>query len=471
MKRSVGLPPEHPGLASAFHALFVFALVAVGVACQQARSNVQSYLEGRITVSSRIDTSTDYSDFRVLVVRPQGRTVDTLGHAQTDREGRFSMTVGAPNRDIYNLTIWGRRGEERLVTTNYVVAEGDSGTLELELPVDRGPVQVKSTENVALVGYQNTMAMHRRMLTKRLQAEAYQTNALVQSIRLTSSVLWSLQDNYSGTYASELAAVESLSLLDGWNDSLVVARVHQIEPSNPRFVEAVRIARKAEARVHGQKAALALLDTLEARVADNPKRAGVQAVRIQAFLDSAQTDAALSAAQRLRADYPDTQWAEWARRAEYEAENLMPGMVAPDLALRTVTGDSVSLHNLRGRPVVLEYFRPGNDAYNQQLTARNNLYQSTREDSVAFVSISTEPDTVVNQAFLSGYNLPGHKVIAPKGVDDPIVNRYNVVDVPTRFLLSEDGRIVRQYPGSALLALRLDLTRMLSEQMPSGAHP
>lgn len=456
-------PPEPSWAIAAGRSILIVGLVLLGVACQQSRSQVQSYLEGTITVASRIDTSSDYSDFRVLVLRPEGRTVDTLGHARTDREGQFSMTVDAPKRDVYTLTIWGRQGQERLAASNYVVAQGDSGTLNLELPVDRRPIQVKSRENVALMGYQNAMAQHRRMLTKRLQAQSYQTNALVQSIRLTSSVLWSLQDSYSGTYASELAAVESLSLLDGWNDSLVVARVRKIEPSNPRYVEAVRIARDAEARLRGQRAALSLLDSLEAKVVNDPKRAGVQAVRIQAFLDSAQTEAALSAAQRLRSDYPDTPWAEWARRAEYEAENLMPGMVAPNLSVRTLAGDSLTLRELRGRPVVLEYFRPGSDTYNQQLSARNSLYENTRSDSVAFVSISTEPDTLVNRAFLSNNSLPGRKVIAPNGPDDPIVTRYNVVEVPTRYLLNENGRIVREYPGSALLALRLDLTRMLGK--------
>lgn len=442
----------------------LLGLFLIGIACQKSTPTVQSYLEGQITVAPRIDTSSDYSNFRVLVVRAKGRAIDTLGHATTDPDGRFSMTVSAPERDIYKLTIWGRRGQERLATSNYVVAEGDSGSLKLELPVGRGPLKVRSPENVALLGYQNTMAMHRQMLTKHLKENTYSPDGLVQTVRLTSSVLWSLQDNYAGTYASELAAVESLSLLQGWNDSLVVDRVREIDPSNPRFIEAARIGRKAEARLHGQRAALTFLDTLEARVANSPKRAGVQAVRIQAFLDSAQTDAALSASQRLRADYPDTKWAEWAKRAHYEAGNLMPGMKAPELAVQTLSGDSLSLRRLRGHPVVLEYYQPGNTTYNQQLAARNDLYQTTRTDSVSFVSISTEPDTVVNRAFLSSNQVPGRKVIAPKGLDDPLVTRYNVFEVPTRYLINGDGEIVRQYPGSALLALRLDLTRLLQTE-------
>lgn len=451
-----------PWITCVRRSLLLLALFVLGIACQQPEHPVQSYLEGQITVDSRIDTSDDFSNFRVLVLHAEGRRIDTLGLAVTGRDGRFSMTVTAPERGIYPLTVWGRQGQERLVTTRYVVAPGDSGTFEAELPLDGRPLRVESLENLALLGYQNTMVTHQRMLTRRLQAEAYRPNALVQSVRLTSSVLSSLQDNYPGTYAGQLAAVESLSLLEGWNDSLVVARAREIDPSNPRYVNAARIARTAEARLRGQQAALDLIDEFQARAATDQQRAGVKAVRIQAFLDSAQTEAALAAAQQLKSDHANSKWARWADRALYEAEHLMPGMTAPALSARTLSGDSLSLQSLRGHPVVLEYYRPDSDAYTRQLSARNALYEATRSDSVAFISISTEPDTVINRAFLNNQRLPGHQVIAPIGLEDPLVSRYNVVDVPTRFLLDADGKIVNQYQESALLALRMDLTRLVN---------
>lgn len=450
-------------LSCAGYSFILLGLVLLGSACRQSGPQVQSYLEGRITVASHVDTSSDYSNFRVLAIRAEGRRIDTLGHAVTDREGRFRTTVSAPEQGIYSLTVWGRRGEERLGTTNYVVAPGDSGTLTAELPLER-PLRVDSPENLALLGYQNTMSMHRRMLTRRLQTGTSRPTALVQSIRQSSSILWSLQDNYPGTYASQIAAVESISLLEGWNDSLVVARARQIDPTNPRFLDAARLARRAEAHLRGQRAALDLLDSFEARATTSEQQAGVQALRIQAFLDSAQTEAALSAAQRLKSDHPHTQWAEWANRAQYEAEHLMPGMTAPDLTFRTLSGDSLSLQTLRGHPVILEYYRPGNDTYERQLAARNATYDSTRADSVSFVSISTEPDSIVNRTYLNDLNPPGHQVIAPKGPDDPLVRRYNVVDVPTHFLIDAEGRIVGQYQSSSLLTLRLDLAELLGEE-------
>lgn len=460
-------PTFRDWISSAVQGLFLLSLFALGVSCQQPVPQVQSYLEGRIAVAPRVDTLDDHGGFRVLVMRAQGRRVDTLGVATTDPDGRFGMTVTAPERGIYPLTLWAPQGERRLATTDYVVAPGDSGTLNARLPLEQQSLRVDSPENSTLRGYANAMSAYRRMWTRQLKEEASHSNTLIQSVRLTSSVLWSLWEESPGTYAGQLAAVRSLSLLEGWNDSLVAARAQKIESANPRYVDAVRTARRAKARIHGHQAALDLLDQFEARAETGPQTAGVRAVRIQTFLDSLQTEAALSAAQRLRSDYPETKWATWAGRTRYEAQHLMPGMTAPNLAVRTLNGDSLSLRALRGRPILLEYYQPGGTAYAQQLPIRNKLHDATRPDSVSFISISIEPDTIVNRVFLKNRQLSGHRVIAPQGREDPMVERYNVVDVPTWFLIDADGRIVAQYQNDVLLPLQLDLTRVLGGQSSS----
>lgn len=435
----------------------------VGMACQSDESTVQSYLEGTVTVRPSVDTSQNYSGFRVMVAHAQGRTIDTLGYAETDREGTFELTVTAPERGVYPLILWGRRGQERLGQIRYVVAPGDSGTMQAELPLER-PLRVQSPENSAFLAYRNTMAMHRETLVQRLQEGGHSSDALVQSVRQTSSILWSLQDTYPETYASDLSVVESLSLLEGWDDSLVVERARQIEPSNPQYVEAAQIARRASARFLGQEATLDLIDDFEARAATPQQRAGVQAIRVRAFMDSLQSEAALSAAQQLQSEFPGTQWAEWADKAMYEAKNLLPGMSAPELEARTMAGDSLRLSDLWGRPVVLEFYQPDSEQFTRQLSSRNALHEATRSDSIAFLSISVEPDTTLNRAFLNSHAFPGHHIIASEGLEDSLARQYNVADVPTRFLIDADGKIVSRYEGSSFLAFQEDLIKLVDEE-------
>lgn len=445
--------------------VLIVGLALVIGACQQPGPSVQSHLKGRVVTNPPFSSTDDHSDFRLLVMDANGRQLDTLGHARTDRDGRFRMPISAPERGVYSLTLWGRRGDNQLAGTDYVVASGDSGILHVDLPLaPEESLRPESPENLALHGYQNAMAMHRRMLMRRLQSDAFRPTALAQNIRLTSSTLWTLSTRYPGTYAGQFAAVESLSLLERWNDSLVVTRAQQIAPTSPRYVDAARIARRAEARRNGHRAALALVDSFEAH-ANNPRlQAGVKAVRIQAFLDSSQVKAALSAAQQLRASHSRSPWAQWAKRVRYEAENLQPGMAAPNLIVQTLANDTLSLQNLRGNPVVLEYYRPDNDLYNLQRSLRNALHKATRPDSVAFISVSVEPDSLVNRAFLHKQRLAGHTVFAPQGPEDPIVTRYNVVHVPTWFLIDEAGKIVDQYYASDVPTLRQHLTFLLHDE-------
>jgi peroxiredoxin len=422
---------------------------------------VQSVLEGTITVSSQVDSIADYSGFRILVAQGRQRRIDTLGHAVTDARGHFSTTVGASERGIYPLMIWGRDGQRRLLTTEYVVADGDSASMDVEFPVRRRIVRIKSPENAALLAYRNTMALHRQELVGRLRKGGgrggLDPSGVEGPITRTTGVLWDMRRSFPGTYAAQLASVEAMALLEGWNDSLVVARMDSIAPSNPRYVDAVRVARRAMARRQGQRRAIDLVRAAQKRAATRDQKAALQAVQVDMYLDSLQQKEALAAARDLQSRFSESEWAAWAERASYEANNLLPGMKAPAFDLRTVDGDSVSLDRLQGTPTILEFYRPGDNLYTQQIPTRNALIEAIGRDSLSVVSVSLEPDTVLNRAFFEGRRLPGHRVIAPGGTEGDVARTYNVVSLPKRYLIDADGRIVDGYVGTAFLGLRSDL--------------
>lgn len=442
------------------------------VACQEPdteESAVQGRLAGTITVNPQVDSVAEYSGFEVLVIEATGREIDTLGYAVTGPDGSFATDVLARDRGIYLLMV--RRRGATLLRSEYVVADGDTAEMNVELPYRRPRLPVRSDENSALSAYRNTMGLHRQALTRRLQRGQYDQSSMVMNVRQTSSILWDLQDSYDGTYAADLASVESLALLEGWNDSLVVARAQQIAPSNPRYVAAGRIARRAMARFQGQDASVQLLNDFVTEAATPDQRAALRAEVVRAYVDSLDRDRALAAAEELISEHNGTRWADWAERTVYEVENLMPGMDAPELAVQTMSGDPLTLDDLRGYLVVLEFFRPGNDMYQQQIPTRNALYEATRTDSVAFVSVSVEPDTLLNRAFFEGRTLPGAHVIAPNGPDDPIIETYNVATVPTRYLIDREGKIVDKYPGASFFAMQDAVTERLSQRPARRISP
>ena len=432
-------------------------VAACGSGQAQEQPRIESVFEGQITVHPDVDPTENYSGFTVLVIQPVGRSIDTLGIAQTDTSGAFSMTISAPERAVYPYVVQ-RRGNV-LHEGELVVAEGDSATLRMQLPV-RGLARIRSPENDALMAYRNTMALHRQTMVDGLQ-DAYDEARIGQSVRQTSSILWGLREGFPGSYVADLAAVESIAMIQGWNDSLTVARAVALSPTNPRYAEALRIARQAEAERNGKVAALNLLEEAIAQAresgADANVRASLMAEVVRTHLDSLDRDDALQAARTLRSEYPNTEWAEWASRAEYEAENLLPGSTAPDFSVTTTDGETLSLDAIGERPVLLEFYRPQNALYREQIPTRNAIYEGTQAQDLQIISISLEPDSVLNEAFRDGRSLPGHHVIAPEGNESPLLETYNIASLPTRVLIDAEGRIVNKYLGTAIVALQEDI--------------
>ncbi len=449
----------------AFAVLLAVALVfVVPPADAQSDAPVQSVLEGRITVHPEIDSIPSYGGFELLVAHQQGDTVDTLGVATTDRDGHFRMTVEAPDRGIYPLVI--RRRGTVVASDDFVVAPGETATLQAQLPVGNRPLAIRSPENSAWLAYRNTVALHRQRLIERVQQESAPTDSIGYNVEQTASILWNMPNAYPNTLGAAYARAEAVTLLAGWNDSLAVARARTIAPTNPQFLDAARTARRAEARLRGQASALDLMRTFQSKAIRGAQQAALQAEIVRAHIDSLEQDQALDAARRLQQAFPNTEWANWAERTAYEVQNLMPGMPAPEFTVTTWTGAELDLTELRGRPVILEFYRPSTQLYEKQIAARNAVYEQTREDNLALVSISLQPDTLLNEAFFDGRELPGTHVVAPPAVAQGFVGTYNLGSLPTRFLINAEGQIVGKYVGSAFVALREELAALLDAAPP-----
>ena len=460
---------KHPRFCEALRRWSVFALIVLlagwaAPAQAQPDDTIQSVLEGRITVNPELDSIPNYGGFEVLVAYQAGESVDTLGYATTDRSGQFRMTVEAPDRGIYPIVI--RRRGTVVASDDFVVASGETATMQVQLPVGNRPLPIRSTENSAWLAYRNTVALHRQGLIERVQQQSVKTDSVGQNVEQTASILWNMPQSYPNTLGAAYARSEAVTLLAGWNDSLAVARAREVEPTNPRYLDAARTARRAQARLRGQSEALALVRDFQSRAIRGAQEAALQAEIVRAHIDSLEQDQALAAAQTLQRVFPNTEWADWAKRAAYEINNLLPGMPAPEFSVTTWDGEALDLGDLRGQPVILEFYQPSSQLYEKQLTARNAVYEQTRDANLAMVSISLQPDTLLNQAFYEGRELPGTHVVAPPEVAQGFVGTYNLGALPTRFLIDAEGNLVGKYVGSAFVALREELGAMLQEGTP-----
>ncbi|QXD15286.1 TlpA family protein disulfide reductase [Rhodocaloribacter litoris] len=421
---------------------------------------VRSRLEGRLSVAAEVDSTGDYGGFEVLVVDNSTGDVDTLGRAVTDSTGAFGLDVRAPFRGIFPLLI--NRAGAQLYFGELVVAHGDTARIQATFPLRRPSLVVRgSRENGAWMAYRSAKDHHTRVLSEVLREQGYEAGRVANTIRQTSNLMWGLQQTYPGTLGATVAAAEAVVMLDGWDDALLVERARQLPPDHPNLVEVMRAARRAQARLRGQEAALALLREFQARTPSNETWAGLQSEVVLAYIDSLQQDEALAAAQELARRAPDGRWVRWSDRAVYELENLMPGMPAPGFVVTTLDGRTVRLDSLRGRVVVLEFYAPRNEIFLREVGLRNRLYRALDAFPVTVVAVSLDPDTLITEAFLEGRDIPGLHVVAPGGLDGPLAGLYNVNLLPTRYLIGPDGTIVSKYVGSAMVPLQIELAGLL----------
>ncbi len=439
---------------------FAFAL-SILVGCGGGSpTGVTSHVEGTLRVRGDVETTGDYRDFILTVVNQRDGDVDTLATAITDSLGAFSMTVRAPDAGIYPLIV--ERAGQQLALEELVVVDGDSVSISGTFPLGNRRLIIRSPENAAWAAYRNTRGQHNQQMNSLVQGGAYTANQLRQLMEQSSTILWSVADTYPGTMGAKTARAESVIMLEGWNDSLVVARYPDVPVDAPILVDMIRAARRSVARIAGQDSAVAVIRSYVAKVDDGERQAALRSELVIALADSGQTDLAVQEAAELRRLHPDTQWAEWASRASYDLENLQPGMPAPAFDLVSRTSEPVRLDDLVGTFVILEFYDPMDDGFRRNLAARNALFDALPDALFSKVSVSVEPDSVLNDGMFDEGDHPGVFIYAAEGLASDVAVAYNVNVVPTRFLIDPDGNIMAKYVGAALSGLEQDLVSVIN---------
>src|SRR5690606_11779647 len=100
-----------------------------------------------------------------------------------------------------------------------VVAEGDSGRMQLVFPLGSRPLNIRSQENGAWMAYRNARAHYNTALARLVQSENYDAAQMHNLVEQTAALLWNLRETFPNTVGSDVAEAEAVALLNGWNDS------------------------------------------------------------------------------------------------------------------------------------------------------------------------------------------------------------------------------------------------------------
>ena len=446
--------------------LFIVFLIALfGVACSSEPDQKQTHIQGQITVDSEIDPYGDFSGIELLVAFQdrEGELRDTLFYSVTDSLGNFSGTATIEERSIYPVVV--SRGGNIVGVINMVLADSDSIEFNAELPDLPNTATVSSRENDAYEVYERLERSFNRVALF-INAGRIGSDEVEDELQKWSDLYWSLYEDRHGTLAAENSASSSLSLLQGWNDELMMQRVDTLLAKDQYLPETARqLALQYHADSEGLDRALSFLDELEQLSTSQLESQRLKMQRIEILYDSARTEEATEHLDRFKADFADNEAAmEWADNITYDLDMLSPGQPFPDFELETTTGDVVSNESLKGSPFMIEITRFDNPLYQEQFERTIAIHQIYNSFGLEVVTVPVSTSQTALDAFFDERSRLWN-VVQPGTFDaEEFLDLYNVNQLPTRFLINHNGEIIRRYIGTEYDDIVRGLQQILTQQ-------
>lgn len=147
------------------------------------------------------------------------------------------------------------------------------------------------------------------------------------------------------------------------------------------------------------------------------------------------------------------------------ASPSVPGSVAgggpaPDFTLPSFEGESVTLSDLRGQVVVLNFWASWCPPCRQEMPAFQRVWEQVQDRGVVFLGINIQDDPEKARAFLREVGVTYTNLLDPPG---QVAALYNVLGIPSTFVVGRDGTLRRWKVGvlseKALLAMVEDAMR------------
>lgn len=147
-------------------------------------------------------------------------------------------------------------------------------------------------------------------------------------------------------------------------------------------------------------------------------------------------------------------------------EIIVPANAAPDFDLELLRGGTLSLKELRGKVVMVDFWASWCPPCRQEAPDLARVYLEYQDKGVEFVGVSIWDDPGAAKDYLEEF-----QVSYPNGVDPQGTRAiaYGVRGIPEKFFVSPDGTIVKKFIGPTKAEdLREILDNLLAAQDESN---
>ncbi len=116
-----------------------------------------------------------------------------------------------------------------------------------------------------------------------------------------------------------------------------------------------------------------------------------------------------------------------------------PGENAPGFALKSLSGGEVSLEDLKGKLVLVNFWASWCVPCISELPSMERLYQRLKDKGFVIVAIGIDDEELRLREFQQRYNLSFPVLVDPTGRTKKL---YGVTGVPESFLIGRDGKLI-----------------------------
>ncbi|CAM3420282.1 redoxin domain-containing protein [Hydrogenibacillus schlegelii] len=136
-------------------------------------------------------------------------------------------------------------------------------------------------------------------------------------------------------------------------------------------------------------------------------------------------------------------WVIWSNFVS-RAEPIEVGRPAPDFTAALLDGGTVTLSELRGHPVLLNFWATYCPSCIDEMPAIESVYQKFKDDGFIVIGINTGESAVTIQGYVRRTG-----VTYPIALDREatITKRYRVYDLPRSIFIAPDGTVAVDHIG------------------------
>lgn len=145
----------------------------------------------------------------------------------------------------------------------------------------------------------------------------------------------------------------------------------------------------------------------------------------------------------------------------HEIESLQIGQKAPSFSAITLQGETLSLEDLNGKFVILEFWGTWCGPCIPEIPRLQMLWEQHGESNLFILGIALDDNEEVVNEFIEERDMPWPQILQSDRYRGELVELFNVVGIPRMYLLNPSGEIVaRDLRGEEMVS---EVNRLISE--------